>query len=209
VVVESQDPEALALDVTRRDGLIRTRGLPLIWSYVATEDGILVGYPGVGEYPDGYDPRTRDWYKHAKATREVIWQASADESGQGLLLTAARGVYLGDTFAGVAAIDVNFKFLVEKLLLPADAAADVDAWLVDEKGTAVVYSALKDKAAAIRVYEEKPFPHPEVLEAAGSDELLPNMELEVDGETVLFAWSRLEAVDYLYVVAAKMDALIE
>ena len=69
-----------------------------------------------------------------------------------------------------------------------------------------MYSALKDKAAAIRRYEEKPFPHDEVLEAA--DAHGSSLELDVDDKKTLFAWSKLEAVDYLYVLAVTTDDLV-
>jgi hypothetical protein len=117
-------------------------------------------------------------------------------------------VWLGDRFAGVAAIDVKFKFLVDELLLPPS-AYDVDAWLVDGDGNQVVHSALRDKAGAIRHYETKPFPYPDVLAAAEEDELLPHLEHPVDGAPTMFAWSRLEAVDYLYVVSATMEDLLQ
>ncbi len=209
VLLESHGPEARDLDAKRRAGLIRTRGVPLTWAYVATDEGILVGYPGVGEYPNGYDPRVQDWYRLVQDTRAMRWTASLDESGQGLLLTGARAIFdVEGRRRGVAAIDMNFKHLVDELLLPADIPVDLEAWVVDDEGNAVVSSALKDRATRLRTYRPRPFPHAEVLDAAREDALLPSLELDVDGDTYLFAWSRLQAVDYLYVVAAKTSDLV-
>ena len=210
VLLESQNPDAPGLDAKRKAGLIRERGVPLTWAYVATEDGVLVGFPGVGEYPPDYDPREQGWYKMVAGAREVRWSASdLDESGQGLLLTAARGLYARDgKFEGVAGVDVNFGHLVDDLLLPADVPVDVEAWLVDRNGMSAVHSTLEDRATTLKEYTPEPFPHPEILQAATGKELLPHMELEVDGQQVLFAWSKLQAVDYLYVVSAKTRALL-
>ncbi|MFN7145004.1 MAG: serine/threonine-protein kinase, partial [Myxococcota bacterium] len=48
------------------EGRLRNDGLPIVWSYVATEEGILVGYPGSGVYPEAYDPREQHWYLETK-----------------------------------------------------------------------------------------------------------------------------------------------
>ena len=40
-------------------------GKMLFWTYVSTESGIHISYPGHGGYPENYDPRKRPWYTGA------------------------------------------------------------------------------------------------------------------------------------------------
>lgn len=42
--------------------IIMNEGLPLVWSYIGLEEGIMAEYPGKTGYPDAFDPRQRPWY---------------------------------------------------------------------------------------------------------------------------------------------------
>ena len=68
------------------DSAIRTSGTPLVWSYVALEEGIHVAYPGKGTYSEEYD-RQRPWYKDSVShVTPTCLPPYTDSLGQGLLL---------------------------------------------------------------------------------------------------------------------------
>jgi len=79
------------------------------WQYVALEDGLLFAYPGHGGYPQGFDPRSRAWYKATVRNGEVTWtRPYLDASTRRLLLTGS--IPVRDTegkIAGVTGIDVD------------------------------------------------------------------------------------------------------
>ncbi len=192
-----------AADWTAR---LRVDGLPIVWSYVATEEGILAGYPGTGVYPEGYDPRAQHWYEQTRAVAGPHWEpAYLDESGMGLLVTATRALRDADgRLMGVAAVDITVGFLIDTFLVPPGLAAPVEAWLVDGEGRVVVRSSLKQEARTVREWEPPPFPYPDVLAAirAGGD---ANHHVH-DG--VVYAWSTLPTLGWTYIVSGDEAALL-
>ncbi|MGE4062047.1 MAG: SpoIIE family protein phosphatase [Rhodospirillaceae bacterium] len=78
------------------------------WQYVTLEEGVHASFPGHGGYPEGYDPRQRDWYKNTLQAQDVVWHPPLlDASTRRLLLTATIPIKKDGMFAGVAAIDVD------------------------------------------------------------------------------------------------------
>ncbi|MBN2799292.1 MAG: protein kinase [Deltaproteobacteria bacterium] len=177
------------------------RGFPLMWAYVATEDGAMVGYPAMGEYPDPYDPREMAWYKGGWMNQDVTWLAlEADESGMGLLLTAARGIFDTDgTPRGVAAVDVGFTYLIDQFLETPAIRGDVESFLVTHDGMTVVRSSQRDVALRTQEYTQEPFPWPEALtqtERSSGVWVYP-------AEDRIFVWTRLTAIDWTFVTVGK------
>jgi phosphoserine phosphatase RsbU/P len=97
--------------------IARGLGKTMHWAYICLEDGLHVSYPGHGGYPEGYDPRTRAWYQ--AATGDVAWTPPMVDATTGqVVMTASKRVHRPDgTVAGVAAMDVLIKELlqIEKL----------------------------------------------------------------------------------------------
>jgi HAMP domain-containing protein len=79
-----------------------------LWHYVALEQGVAMVYPGHGDYPPDYDPRTRPWYREVKASGSVAWlPSSIDASSRQPVLTAAAPLYSSNgDFLGATAIDL-------------------------------------------------------------------------------------------------------
>ena len=63
--------------------------------YIATDSGMMLHYPGNGNFPQGYDPRDRQWFKDAKVTDAIVWSNApyVDAAQAGLVLTCAKAVY--------------------------------------------------------------------------------------------------------------------
>lgn len=182
---------------------MRATGIPLVWSYVATDDGVLVGYPGSGVYPDDYDPRTQHWYVEGAKAPGMHWEpAYLDESGMGLLVTATRAVRVGDRVVGVAAIDITVGYLIDTFLAP-EGLKGAESWLVDDQGKVVVRSSLKDAARQIKEWDPPDFPVAPVLAAMRAS---PAGRVEVDG--VLYAWSGLPTLGWTYLVSGDPEVLL-
>jgi hypothetical protein len=210
----SEGHEATRLPFAEAENLILQRGVPLAWAYIGSREGVLVAMPATwryealpGEPGGGYDPRTRAWYKAAKGRRGPVWNSSGvDESGLGLLITCSQGVYdaAGNEIA-VAAVDLTFSFVIDHLLENALLVeAKAETLLVDQDGKVVVRSSEKAAAKDAEAYDPKPFEEPQVL-AAAKGRQSGHLELP-DGRLAL--WSRLRAVDWLYVVVGSADALL-
>lgn len=113
---------------TELDQAIRTTGTPLVWSYVALEDGIHVAYPGKGTYSDTYDPRQRPWYQNSiEHVTPTCLPPYKDSMGQGLLLPCTLSVRTeSGTLMGVAGIELSLGYFSEQSLAFQSAAVSAD-----------------------------------------------------------------------------------
>jgi len=193
-LVGSAEP-APADDAAARSRVL-THGVPVVWTYAATETGVMVGYPGTGRYPPDYDPRTTPWYTAGLMRREPGWgRPYLDESGMGLLIGC--GVALRNRAGepvGVAGLDVTVRGLVDAWLTPGE--LDAEGFLVGDDNTVMVRSRGGNTPTA----EGTPFPWPEVLTA---------MRASPGGQAVIgeqfAAWSKLHAVPWTYVVVGSAE----
>jgi type II secretory pathway pseudopilin PulG len=203
--LRSSSEEAAALPPAEQSALILEKGVPAIWAYVATEEGILAALPGVGVYDADFDPRTRPWYLATKRGRGPQWsEAYVDQSGMGLVIPVSMALYdAEDRFVGIAGIEVTVGWLVDALLDPPDLQG-VEAYIVDGGGKVVVQSSLKEKAMTVSDYQAPPLPWPAVMERVKAGE--GSGYLEDGGQLV--AWSQLGSVDWTYVVAGPSDELL-
>ncbi|MEC7986615.1 MAG: serine/threonine protein kinase [Myxococcota bacterium] len=85
------------------------------WAYMGTADGVLISYPGLSFYPEGYDPRKRPWYGSGK--EHVIPNCGnpyPDASGTGYLLPCTQRVEsISGEFIGVAGIDLSLDSVID------------------------------------------------------------------------------------------------
>ena len=97
-----------------------------LWHYAGLENGVSVAFPGHGDYPDGYDPRTRPWYRVASSKPGIHWLPLTIDASTGQpVLTAAQAIRSDDgALRGVTAIDLPLK---ELLTFSSDAAPWLNA----------------------------------------------------------------------------------
>jgi hypothetical protein len=202
------DDTAAGLDAPELDRRIVDDGLLAAWSYVATPEGVLAGYPGIGVYPDSYDPRSRPWFEAATSAREPVWSSlGVDDGDLGLLLTCSEAVRRTDgTVAAVAAVDLDFAKFIDRYLDP-ELDTPHEAWLLDERGRVAVRSSQKDVARTMTAYDPEPFPVPAVWEAA-SDDAVGFAVHGDDDDARLYVWVRLSAVPWTYIVEGDVDDLV-
>ncbi len=198
--------------------LIGDIGVPLAWAHVGLENGLYVGYPGHGGYPEQWDPRERPWYTLAKNKKVPTWGAPyPDYFGLGAILPCATGLYDHDgSFVGTVAVEMTFGYIIDKLLVIDDLFASkidddnrAEFLLVDNKGRIVVTSSKKD--VKIRGGQLKPrplrlkdFDYPEIRTAidkrkSGKDEI---------GDKMIF-YNRLNSLGWYYVVIGDTDVLLD
>ncbi|MCC6621517.1 MAG: protein kinase [Deltaproteobacteria bacterium] len=207
----SHSPDATGLPMARAEKIVLEEGVPLVWTYASSREGVTVGMPGVWIYDSegggGYDPRDRPWFKAAENERGPIWNsADVDEGGMGLLLTCSQAFYdAQDEFLGVAAVDLTFKYFIDNLLENAALKkADSEAFVVDETGKIVVRSSQKDIAADASRYVVVPFEEKAVLQVAKTRS---SGHVQLDGgRLALFA--RMGNIGWTYVVIGPADRLL-
>lgn len=206
VLLQSVEEDAVALAPAEQRKLILETGAPVVWTYVALEEGILGALPGTGVYPINYDPRTRPWYANARGHRLPHWgSVYLDESGMGLLLDCGTGLYdSSGRFLGVAALDITVGYLVDSLLDPTGLPAKTEAYLVDQDGKIVVQSSLKEAAKTGKDYHAGPLPFSQVLTAINAGSTSGHLKVA----DKLMVWTRLDAVPWTYLVVGRADELV-
>lgn len=88
----------------------------IINTYFGTVDGKMYLYPEV-ELPEGYDPRTREWYTLATGDKgNVIWtNPYIDANSNDITISSARTVTYNGKVVGVIGVDIDLKKLSETL----------------------------------------------------------------------------------------------
>lgn len=82
----------------------------IINTFIAYSDGVLILSPPAN-LPDGFDPRTRLWYKGAYAAREVKWSAPYIDAATGeLVITGSLYIELLE-IDGVLGLDIKLEKL--------------------------------------------------------------------------------------------------
>jgi serine/threonine-protein kinase len=209
-ILASHPGDTHGLDSEGQARLVLDTGVPLVWVYSATEEGVLVGSPGVGAYPAGYDPRERAWYRDTIARGGMkTWSTEgADESGMGLVLTCTVGLFAKNgRLAGVTGIDIKFSYVVENLLEPEELAGSAETYLLDEEFRVVVGSSLKESGATMTDY--KPPPGIPAVAPAAAQRATGHLVFEDDrGVPQLAVWNRLQAVPWVYLAVTPAERFL-
>jgi sigma-B regulation protein RsbU (phosphoserine phosphatase) len=105
-------------------------GKMVFWTYVSTENGIHISYPGHGGYPENYDPRKRPWYRDAAS--DVQWTFPIVDATTGLVIfTASKRIQHSDrSNAGVVAMDIQITELLQEKELAYDWSSQMRSFLV-------------------------------------------------------------------------------
>lgn len=204
-LVASAGPDLVAANSEVQHQVVSETGVPVVWAIAATTDGVLVGVPGKGGYPDGYDPRQRPWYKGALATTGIYWdEPYVDASGMGLLVSCSVALHdPAGQIIGVASLDLDIDSLVERLLTVGALNVDgAEALLVDTQGRVHLRSSL-GTGDVERAGAE---PMEPALWSAIQAEKAETGLVEVDGE--LIAWVHLASTRWIYVVRGPEEAML-
>ena len=200
----------------QRQELLSSEGVPIVWAFVAVEEGIHAAWPGKGGYPADYDPRERPWYRLSAHQYGPRWgNPYLDSQGQGLLLPCTMALWdSSGRFRGVAGMELTFTWIVDNLLSMQEMEGVKESFLLDDNGHVVVRShyaeaggfrAPDDANSALRL------PLFEEIEVVA--EVLAGrsgyMELERDDGDQLIAWYRMNALGWYYAVVADARAVLQ
>ncbi|MEE8526707.1 MAG: serine/threonine protein kinase [Thermoanaerobaculia bacterium] len=195
------------------DAMLHFGVAPLIWAYVALEDGVHMSYPGHTGYPVGFDPRKRPWYGLGALSRQPTWgNPYIDVNGQGLILPCVEALVspAGDErLLGVAGIELTFDLIIDALLQNPELDDVRETYLVDGRGRVMVSIGARDVAAPGGLHgneelETETLAVPEVVAAVRQGR---SGFFEEDGE--LWVYQRLEALGWHLVVWSSGDFLSE
>ena len=119
---------------------------PIQWSYIGFADGVLLNYPGVHQFGEGYDPRLRPWYVEGQQFVEPnCGEPYPDASGSGYLLPCNQRVNKpnGDVLA-VVGLDFLVDSVLENLEITQPQHVN-EVQLLNRKGEVLVSSGDKGK----------------------------------------------------------------
>ncbi|WP_320171300.1 SpoIIE family protein phosphatase [Maridesulfovibrio sp.] len=99
--------------------------------YICLNSGLLMAYPGHGNYPDSYAPRERSWFTEAVKKRTIVWDKFIDASTGQQVYTLSKPIMSRDgKIIGVVAIDIQLVELLRKEDLSSQWSSAIQAFVV-------------------------------------------------------------------------------
>jgi hypothetical protein len=215
MVIEAAVEDATKIAPEQATALLVGRESPIDYAYVDLPDGIHVVWPGMASLRSDYDVRTSSFYVDTVNTRGRKWGApyidsTTDRRGDDLVLPCTKAVWspTGE-FLGVAGVEMTVTKMVTTTM-KMDTRTTLRASLVDKAGRKVIDSGDAGKVFPTNgrdvAIEFKPFDLPDVAAAIrSSGEGI--LETTRNGEAIVVAYVRLDAVGWYYVVEVDASTL--
>ena len=204
VALRSASEGNVELDAAAKEALL-LQGVPLMYVYVAFENGVMLSYPGTADYPPEYDARQRPWYVGPKGTHGPRWgELYSDATGSGFLLPCNRAIYdAAGAFFGVAGMDLSMDRVIEDIDID-DLGGVRESFLLDAQGGIIVRGSERGLRSERSVGDNEARGRPPVG--------VPALQERIDDgsvtgftrtETDLWIYARLETVSW--VLALQLD----
>ncbi len=194
--------------------IIMNEGLPLVWSYIGLEEGILADYPGKTGYPDAYDPRQRPWYRSSMENTGISWlKPYIDVGGRGVLLPCTTPLYDNDgKFIGVAGVELTLDYIKKKVMPMYGIDGLENIYLLNDKAEVVVSSSDKLQSYAIgtlinSVEDLEVFDNEYVVNKILKGQSGKNFFIERGREKVI-VFNKLNSIGWYYVAKADAEELL-
>ena len=153
------------------------------YTYLGTEDGSFTMRPD-DQMPEGYDPRTRPWYKDAVAAGgSTLTEPYVDAATGKLIITIATPARQGSSSVGVVGGDLSLETLV-KIINSLDFDGIGYAFLVSADGKVLVHP---DKAMVMKTLRDV---FPQNTPRISTD----FSEVELNGETRILTFTPVEGL---------------
>ena len=215
VLLHSHSEEALGWSNERKRNYILEGDSPVVWAYVAIEEGIHAAYPGKGQYSVEFDPRLRSWYKETTERSEKhspkCGNPYYDVMGQGLVLPCTMALFDGkksNKFIGVAGVDFSFQYIIESLLdLPR--FEEIESFLLDEEGRIIVSTSDLKRNKKIDPSKELPmFKNADVVSKIKQGVSGASIRRFKIQDNDIFVLQRIPSLGWYYVVFGDEQVLL-
>jgi eukaryotic-like serine/threonine-protein kinase len=147
-LIEEYQSVAPTVEEFQQDFWSEESRYPIQWGYIGFADGVLLNYPGVAQFGEGYDPRLRPWFVSGKTYVEPkCGEPYPDASGSGFLLPCNQRV---ETAKGELLAVIGLDFLVDSVLEELETRQPkevTEVFLLNPKGD-VLFSSL-DKGTQV------------------------------------------------------------
>ncbi len=207
--------EAVAKDddeAARR--IIMQEGLPLVWSYVGLEEGIIADYPGKTGYPESYDPRQRPWYRTTMDKTGINWQQPyIDVGGRGVLLPATSPIFNNEgKFIGVAGVELTLEYIRKRLMGLYGFDGLEETYLLNDKAEIIVSSSDKTQSYGLgtlinSIEDLEVFPNEYVVNKISRGQSGHYFYIDRGREKVI-AYYKLNSTGWYYVAKADAEELL-
>lgn len=177
--------------------------------YNGTKDGDFIKW-GKSAIPEGYDPRTRVWYKAAQAENGLIFTGAYIDALTGKQVVTAAYPYknAAGAFAGAIASDISLEILnkqVDKIKINGQGVG----FILDKSGTAIAHA---NPSLLAKKIEELPALKDHARKILESESGL--IAYESDGERMVLAYAKVEGPGWIVgmevpaaVIYAEIDAM--
>ncbi|MEM7626739.1 MAG: SpoIIE family protein phosphatase [Planctomycetota bacterium] len=126
----------------------------LLWQYTTLAEGLHTSFPGKADYPDGYDPRRREWYRKAldppplaRSADGQVWTTVLDVSTRQVTLTLSQSIHGPDGEpVGVTALDVPMDTVLDNTRLGVDWSSQARLMIVSLEQPETMASYLEPNA---------------------------------------------------------------
>ncbi len=202
-------------DITARQ-IIMNEGLPLVWLYVALEDGVLAEYPGKTGYPASFDPRQRPWYRGTvdRVGTNCWLQPYIDVGGRGMLLPCTGKLFdQSGKFMGVAGVELTLDYVRRELMPIRNTGSIEETFLLNEQGEIIAASSDRPLSygpgTLINSIENlELYPNPEVIRKIQSGRS-GYIRYSDKGRNKILAFYRLNSIGWYYLVEADEAEMME
>jgi sigma-B regulation protein RsbU (phosphoserine phosphatase) len=184
--------------------------------YIATDSGMMLSYPGKENFPQGYDPRTRQWFVDAEAQHGLVWSLApyVDATNNGLIMTCSEAVPSPDYSKWVIGSDVSTKTIDENYI-GQTLGGNGYAVLINNKGDVISRPGL----SAGETKWDEPFTQENVFSTnnSGLNALAENMtsgmtgsgKVLVNGTEMYVAYSPVRSMNWSLALALPASQITE
>lgn len=204
----------VAHDDKAANEIIMDEGLPLAWSYVGLEEGIMAEYPGKTDYPENFDPRQRPWYRETLDKTGInCLSPYVDVGGRGVLLPCTNPLSNNDEkFIGVVGIGVTLEYVRRKLMPIYGIVGLEEIYLLNNKAEIIITQSEKSQSYGLGTLINSidtlaVFPNEYVVNKINKGKSGHYFYIERGREKII-AYYKLDSTGWYYVARADAEELL-
>ncbi len=178
---------------------------------VALESGVTYRYPGLAEVRDGFDGRTRPWYRAAQDSRRAVWGRPFVSAVDGAVkLPVSHAIRdPGGPLLGVVSLTVKLNNLVRNLQSDHAGSAVREVMLLDADGLVIAAaSMLRPQAMDGDELNLVRFADPQLFELLEERDV-GHFETNAFGRPEIVAFDRVDPLGWVVVAIADAEALLQ